>query len=352
MLNYHDIYCGVNNSLPVIKDSFEREVPYLQYADCINPVLSELIYNEGFRPVYKDGKKYGVCISHDIDFIYEPQNKNAFSISLVGSLKQRKWKEAKYDLQNIISKQANPKWALDYLLEIEQKHKFRASYYFLALSNGEQDYNYEIESMKPYFLQILNAGSEIGLHGGHKAYCSKEKICLEKAKLESALGNKVVGYRNHYLRFINPDTWLHLQDNNFEYDTTYGLYSQIGYRNGMCYPFRPYIKGQYASILELPLLVMDISFIKYMGLDIENAFKLFQKIHQDAKKYNGVLTIVWHNNCVEGDYGKLYQKIIQAVTQDEDAWITTSLEMVNWWKEYNLAEMEKIVSEKILQSPR
>lgn len=350
-MSYHDIYCGINRSLPLIKDSFEREVPYLQYADCINPILSEFIYNEGFRPVYKDGKKYGVCISHDIDFIYEPKNKNAFGISLIGNLRQRKWKEASYDLQNIISKQVNPKWKLDHLLEIEQKYNFPASYYFLALNSGEQDYNYEIESMKPYFLQILNAGSEIGLHGGHKAYCSKEKISQENLKLEMALGSRVLGYRNHYLRFINPDTWLHLQDNGFVYDTTYGLHSQLGYRNGLCYPFRPLISGKYASILELPLLVMDVTFIKYMGLDVENSFKLFQKIHLDVKKCNGVLTVVWHNNCVDENYGKLYQKILQTVTQDEQAWITTSLEMVNWWKEHNLAKMEDIISEKILQSP-
>ena len=50
----------------------------------------------------------------------------------------------------------------------------------------------------------------------------------------------MIGYRNHYLRFKLPETWKYLADAGFEYDTTLGYSNALGYRNGMCHPFRPY----------------------------------------------------------------------------------------------------------------
>lgn len=349
MLNYKEIYCAANEYNPSITDRFERVPPFLANKYASQPIVSQLLFDEGFRPVYKDGKQYAVCFSHDIDFLYEPKNKNAFLISTIESAKRGNWGKLGYNLKNLVSKVANPEWALDILMNLEHKHNIKSTYYFLCLANGEQDHNYAIESQQGYIKQLTAAGYEVGLHGGHKAYKSIEKIREEKERLEKVTGVHTQGYRNHYLRFKTPDTWYYLKELGFAYDTTFGFPEQIGYRNGLCYPFRPYdhVKGCYIDILELPLLVMDVSFFKYMGLTVDSAFTLFRKIHDDVKRLGGVLTIVWHNNCLSDDYRVLYDKIVADVVQN-DAWITTSLEMANWWQEKNMNRMEAIVNDKIL----
>jgi hypothetical protein len=43
------------------------------------------------------------------------------------------------------------------------------------------------------------------------------------------------------------------------YDTTFGYNDLVGFRNGMCYPFRPYNlnTASEVNILEIPLALMD-----------------------------------------------------------------------------------------------
>lgn len=351
MPDFKEIYCAAREYSPDVVDRFERVPPMLANIHATEPILSQLIYDDGFLPVYKDNKQYAVCFSHDIDFIYEPKNKNAFLLSTIESLKQRNLNRLSYNLKNITGSVPNPEWVLDNLIELERKHKIKSSYYFLCLQRGEEDYNYDISSMKSYISHLVNDGYEIGLHGGHNAYASAEKIKSEKALLESVTGTATRGYRNHYLRFKTPDTWYYLKETGFEYDTTFGFPTQIGYRNGLCYPFRPYdgIKEAYIDILELPLLVMDVTFFKYMGLNVDNAFRLYMKIMNEVKKLHGVLTIVWHNNCLTGEHKSLYDRIIAEIAKDDSAWLATSAEVSDWWKANNMNRMEEIVNHKILK---
>lgn len=349
-MNLKNIYCATNEYHPLVVDRFERVPSLLANKYAAEPVLSQLLQANGFIPKYKDGKQFGVCISHDIDFLFEMKNRNAFLLSTIETLRRRQWDKFSYNLKNLTGKTQNPDWVLETLIELEHKHNIKSTYYFLALEPGEEDFNYHIDSQKKYFDILDAAGCEIGLHGGHCAYSSLEKIASEKQKLESAYGKKVTGYRNHYLRFSTPNTWHYLQQLGFAYDTTFGFPDQLGYRNGLCYPFRPYDveKNAFIDILELPLLVMDVTFFKYMGLNVENAFTLFSKIFAEVRKLNGVLTIVWHNNCLAGEYRQLYDKIMADVISHDEAWITTSAEMANWWTKTNLPAMEAIVKDKIL----
>lgn len=347
---YRDLYCIANEYAPVIKDKFDRVPSVLSNSNPLQPSISEFLYKEGFRPVYKEGKKYAVCISHDIDFLYEPKNKNSFFISALQSVKNKNWGQFVYNCKNLVGRYPLPAWGLNNLIDYEMKNNIKSSYYFLCLENGESDFNYDISAQKKVIQYLISAGYEIGLHGGHEAYLSIEKIADEKRKLEKVTEMVTKGYRNHYLRFKVPDTWHHLQNLGFDYDTTLGFPETLGYKNGLCYPFRPYdkINGCYIDILEIPLLVMDVSFFKYMGLTLESSLKLFQKIHEDVKKNGGVLSIVWHNNHLNGEYGILYDCIIKEIVKAEEAWVTTSLELATWWRLYNMDEMENIVNAKFL----
>jgi peptidoglycan/xylan/chitin deacetylase (PgdA/CDA1 family) len=347
MSTFKDTYAAYSEYKPFLVDRFDRIIPGVSgFSNLLKAVLSEEIFKRGFRPKYKEGRKYGVCLSHDIDFLYEPKNKNSFFISMLGAVKRGNLSGIKYNVKNIIQPQVNPDWMLDHLMSTEEKFDIQSTYFFLCLDKDEEDHNYHIASLKEYIVELDRRGCEIGLHGGLGAYNNVSKIEAERCKLERVLGDKVLGYRNHYLKFSTPQTWRCLHELGFAYDTSYGHANFAGYRNGLCYPFRPIdLNTQtYIDIIELPLHVMDVTFFKHMGLATDQALCLFKKILADVKRLNGVLTINWHNNNLDGEYRELYELIMGIIAQDEDAWITTSLEMTNWWRNTNMESMEEIVS--------
>ncbi|MDY0278836.1 MAG: hypothetical protein RBQ97_12210, partial [Acholeplasma sp.] len=96
-------------------------------------------------------------------------------------------------------------------------------------------------------------------------------------RLEKVLGEKVTGYRSHYLKFQVPETWEILAQAGFSYDSTLGYTDCVGFRNGMCHPYHPVNlnTGNEIDIIELPLHVKDMSlFQQYMRLDFDGAWTI------------------------------------------------------------------------------
>jgi hypothetical protein len=184
--------------------------------------------------------------------------------------------------------------------------------------------------------EISDGGREIGLHGGHIAYKDPGEIREKKYRLEKVLGKKICGYRNHYLRFTVPDTWEFLHDAGFSYDSTFGYADCIGFRNGMCHPFKPYnlTTRREIDILEIPLTIMDNTFDK-MQLDTAISWQMTKRLIDTVEQYHGVITILWHNTSFVGEQKKLYEKIL-SYCHDKNAFMTSGQEICDWIKKVRL----------------
>lgn len=124
-----------------------------------------------------------------------------------------------------------------------------------------------------------------------------------------------------------------LSEAGFSYDSTFSYHDCAGFRNGMCHPFIPYNlnSGTEIDILEIPLNIMDTTLFTHMNLDFKEAWKLTEKIILTTERYRGVLTILWHNTNMQGDYLEFYKKIMQYCSQ-KDAWMTSGVQICDWWK--------------------
>lgn len=314
-------------------DQHDRFPYYLSNQRSVfDPRVSRFLVENGLRPEYPDGKKFAVCLTHDIDVVY-PEKLD----SIIGTAKAF----VKGNLTDAIktpfcriNKKWNPYWNFREIMELEAKYNAKSSFYFLALRPGEKDFNYGIEDLEAELKFISSHGWEVGLHGGHKSYSSLEDIKEKKQRLEEILGKEIIGYRNHYLRFKVPDTWELLSKANFKYDTTFGYPDCAGFRNGMCHPFRPYNlnTGNQIDIIELPLIVMDRTLLRdYMRLDVKKAWELTKSLVNKVEQYNGVITILWHNNTsIEGEGLKYYEKFLKYVS-GKKAWLASGEEIYNWW---------------------
>jgi len=213
-------------------------------------------------------------------------------------------------------------------MALEEKYGARSSFYFLALAPGDQDYAYDVRDLEGEIGAIADAGWEVGLHGGHRAYCDPQALAAEKQRLEEVLGRPVIGYRNHFLRFRVPETWGHLSRAGFRYDTTFGYADCAGFRNGMCHPFKPYdLKaGCEIDILEIPLTIMDGTLDRYMRLDAGKAWEVTRRLIDATERCHGVITILWHNTYMEGERLKFYEKILR-YCEEKGAWMASGEEI-------------------------
>ena len=302
--------------------------------DISEPIVSKQLYSSGFRPSYPEEKKFAVCLSHDIDTLFYNVSPIKFADHLLRDVVKSRWPESKRRTKSYFKKKKFAYENIESILNVEQKYKAKSTFFFLSLLEKEPDYNYSLEQITDIFNLIDDNGCEIGLHGGHEAFDSIDKMALEKKQLEQSIGKSVTGYRNHYLKFDIPSSWDFLAKNKFKYDTTLGYPNALGFRNGMCYPFQPYNREQgcFSDILEIPMIIMDVTLWRYMNLNLSQAFDHCKALIDCVAKLNGVITLNWHNVYFYDEQKSLYEAILKYCNQ-ENAWLTSCDSLASWWLE-------------------
>ena len=330
---------------PLFLDRFDR-FPFSlsENKNVLSPIVSSFLFDHGFKPIYPDNKQFAVCLSHDIDFLYKTtrQKISRFSKNPLGN--------RFYNFSSLLSKSIDPEYDIKKLIELENQFNFVSSYYFLSLEKGDQDFNYNTHIIPDLSKLIVEQGSEIGLHGGHKAFKHLEQLKTEKNRIENSLDKEIKSYRNHYLRFNYHTSLNLLEQAGFQTDSTVGFSEIIGFRNGICYPFRPYNleSKKFLNIIEVPLIVMDTCLFENMKLKFETAKELYLLIRKEVQKVNGVLTVLWHNNNVTNEIGRLYKFILEDIHK-QNAYVSTTENISNFWKESGqLEKMEEILTSELL----
>lgn len=303
--------------------------------DILEPKVSKLLIEGGLKVEYPENKKFAVCLTHDVDEIYPPLHHTI--LSSIYCIKNFDFNKLKHQLfWKNKGKEFSPYRNFKEIMDLEEKYNAKSSFYFLATDKDIRRFRYNIEDLENELGSIVDKGWEVGLHGGYYAYNDLEEIKKEKERLEKVLGKEVIGYRNHYLRFKVPDTWKLLSEAGFKYDTTFGYDTMVGFRNGLCHPFKPFDlnSDDEIDILEIPLVIMDVALFGSVKSSNET-WNTTKKLIDTVERYNGVLTLLWHNNVFNCPFREkwdvLYEKILR-YCRDKNAWMTSGEDVLGWWR--------------------
>jgi hypothetical protein len=329
--NLWDLFTSEEEYHPQIRDQYDR-FPYYasKYRNIFEPSASKYLVEHGYHAEYPEDKPFAVCLTHDIDILHKKIGMKTYEA--LGKIPSARFSTCLDYLAQMRSKKL-PFWNFSDIMALEDHYDARSSFYFMVLNPGNRDYNYDIESCESIIGELSDNGWEVGLHGGHTTYNDPVEMKEKKQRLEKVMNKKVTGYRNHYLRFRVPDTFEYLQSAGFRYDSTLGYADCIGFRNGMCHPFKPYnlTTQREIDILEIPLHIMDDSLDRYMKLDAGKSWEMTKQLIDTVEMYHGTLTILWHNYSFIGEQRTLYEKILN-YCREKDAWMTSGEQISTWWK--------------------
>jgi hypothetical protein len=170
---------------------------------------------------------------------------------------------------------------------------------------------------------ILARSHEIGVHPGYETCQSSEAIAVAANRIRQALNklgydDDMIGGRQHFLRWSTPETSRYWEKAGLSYDSTLGYADQPGFRCGVCYEYPLYdvVERRPLNLRERPLIVMDCTVVddQYMGLGLgQEAYDKIVFLKETCRKYNGDVTILWHNQrFAHRGERELYTSILDA----------------------------------------
>jgi hypothetical protein len=208
-------------------------------------------------------------------------------------------------------------------MDICDKIGIKSTFYFIPENSEDGNGCYSLEDKKIQNLlsYINDRGHYIGVHGSYQTYNDKNKAKKQKDKLQFTLdklkiNQKIIGNRQHYLRWDSSITPSILDEAKFEYDTTGAYADRIGFRYGVCCDFSMFdmLNRKKLNIKQRPLTVMECTVIDdmYMGYGYtKDSIKVMKNIKNICKKYNGNFSLLWHNSHFKNsDDKKIFEEVL------------------------------------------
>jgi hypothetical protein len=222
----------------------------------------------------------------------------------------------------------------DEWMRIETELGVKSSFYFIPFTDVAgidapkiREAKYDLD--EGLIRRLIEGEWEVGVHGiDNWKDVEKGKEELERM---SKLTKSKVGTRIHWL-FFDDETWKRLDAAGYYYDTSFGYNEDVGFRAGTSQVYQP--RGV-NNLVELPLNIQDGSLFrrKYLNLSEEEAKKRCDEIFGYAKRYGGVVTLLWHQVSLAAphNWADFYRYLVEKGLK-EGAWVTRAVDIVDWFK--------------------
>ena len=176
--------------------------------------------------------------------------------------------------------------------------------YLMSSLRSDQDNGYSLDSRSftTAVAALRSCRHALGWHPGYYAATDRDRLRLEKSRLEDALGEQVVRSRFHLLRWSAKYSWDDLEAVGIREDSSVGYADLPGFRCGTCHPFQTFSLTQQCrlELVEVPLIIMDATLRGMRRLGTYDR-QLLGKLSSRVARAGGTLAVLIHNSF--GDFG-------------------------------------------------
>jgi len=302
---------------------------FLAAASCLDPLdppLERLRRELGLEPPSYGGARFAVALTHDVDVPWKwtPIGIRGAAARLKGGQVREAGALARVPRHRL--RGTDPNWRFKEIAAEEREHGARGSTFYVMAGHGHRADGAAPEvydRLRPKLVEeLLDSGSEVGLHGSYLAADELDRLAAEAETLRGLAG-PVEGHRYHYLRIDPHRNLVPLGSHGFRYDTTLGFPDALGFRAGIAHPFRPwdFEREEPASIVEVPLAAMDATLAeaRYQGLTAAAAKPQLIALLDWAAEHGGGFSILWHPDRFDAPsargWDRLYFELLDAVRE-------------------------------------
>jgi hypothetical protein len=292
------------------------------------------------RKDFPGGNNFALVLSHDIDRMYHYRKAGVLRnlrSALAETLKYGRPAEAVSYLEGIFH---NPHCTFEKIIELERLLGGKSSFFFVFNRSPrpmDPDYLASSPEVRKALASIAEKGWELGIHGSYSSIMS-DTLEDELSFSESCLGRRPQGGRIHYLRFRGQKMFEIFERAGIHYDNSIGFAESPGFRTGFGLPHLMFDheRGKVFNTLEIPLNVMDTTLFdkRYLGLDLDSAFKKMENLLQTSSEQGLCLSILTHNDFyLLSNRGavKRYVDLLEWAV-GKGALLTDCKSIYEWWK--------------------
>ena len=246
-------------------------------------------------------------MSHDVDWRRQgPSSDHIIT---------RKDRFEKEQLENIQSK--NLYYNIPNYMDIEEKFNIRSTFFFRTIyEDGDyRDYEDDIRA-------LIKGDWEVGLHCDPSSIDNIERIHEEKVKLERLTKNMIKSNRVHYMAF-NKDLPSKLEKLGFVYDSSLRNSKDRINKYEMGYSI-------IGKLIEFPVTLMDAYMFTFMKVKEEQIIPTFESTLNYSRSLGGdinVVTVIWHDNVLQMKGGRMYKKILEYLTSQDDVRVSKGIDL-------------------------
>ena len=254
-------------------------------------------------------KKQYIFLSHDVDWSFKGPSKD--------HILQRK---DRFDQQIFETTPIDILYRnFSEFMEIEEKYGVKSTFFFRTQYENGDYRNYHDDIKK-----LIKGGWEIGLHTDPSSIKDIEKIRNEKSNLEKLTGSKIYGNRVHYL---SNDEQLQkkLSSLDFIYDSSKRKTKDKISDEDMGYQIID-------NIIEFPVTLMDAYLFTHMDISEEKIITIVKETLNTCRQLEldfNLMTILWHDNVLKMKGGRMYPKILEFLSSQEDVVMCNGIELSN-----------------------
>jgi hypothetical protein len=309
-----------------VRDERNRFPASASCLDPLDPPLERLRRDLGCEPPRYGDARFAVALTHDVDIPWRwtPIGIRGAAARLRHGALHEAGALARVPLHK--GRGTDPNWRYKEIAAEERAHGARGSTFYVIAGHSHRADGAAPEvydRLRPKLAaELLESGSEVGLHGSYLAAEDMGKLAAEKTSLE-ALAGEVAGHRYHYLRIDPQRNLVPLGGLGFRYDTTLGFSDALGFRAGIAHPFHPwdFEREEPAGIVEVPLAAMDATLAeaRYQGLSAQQAKPQLVAMLDWAAEHGGGFSILWHPDRFDAPsargWDRLYFELLDAVRE-------------------------------------